>query len=476
MTSGRPFIRNFWVAGRSWRSRSGGAALVRRITRARSPEASPTSRGRCCPGASVTVINERTARHPHRHDRRQGHFQVTSLAPGTYTDPRRDGELPHRGAHAQRPQRRRTTVARHVPHGVGLGESVVVEASGAAVSTEDSQHSGLITAQQIEQIQVKGRDVTSLMRLVPGVRYEDTAESLGESFGTLVPHVSGQRRDWNTIMVDGVLGNEVGQTNRMAQQINLDAVGEIKVLLNTYRAEYGRGGRRADPDRQQGRHAGVPWATRTTTAATRSSTRTTSSTTSRDARGRSYRFNTFGFNLGGPIPGLNKGDEKKFFFFYSIEAPLTERPGPLRSYRVPTEAERRGDFSQTRDLNGDLIAIRDPLTGQNFPGNIVPASRINPNGLALLNMLPLPNVTGQPRLQLPEAGDRREPEDEQRPAPRLAALAERQLLRHLQGLVVRPAGQRGHRGARQVGLVQHALPEHRQRRPASTTRRSSART
>ena len=39
-----------------------------------------------------------------------------------------------------------------------------------------------------------------------------------------------------------MLGNEVGQTDRKAQQINLDAVGEVRVLLNTYRAEYGRGG------------------------------------------------------------------------------------------------------------------------------------------------------------------------------------------------------------------------------------------
>ena len=50
------------------------------------------------------------------------------------------------------------------------------------------------------------------------------------------------RRDWNHITVDGVLGNEVGQTNRMAQNINLDAVSEVRVLLNTFRAEYGRTG------------------------------------------------------------------------------------------------------------------------------------------------------------------------------------------------------------------------------------------
>ncbi len=80
------------------------------------------------------------------------------------------------------------------------------------------------------------------MRLVPGVRFEDNVEAMGESFGTLIPHVGGQRRDWNTVMIDGVLGNEIGQANRLAQTINLDSIAEVKVLLNNYRAEYGRTG------------------------------------------------------------------------------------------------------------------------------------------------------------------------------------------------------------------------------------------
>src|SRR4029450_7290671 len=56
--------------------------------------------------------------------------------------------------------------------------------------------------------------------------------------------------------------------------------------------------------------------------------------------------------------------------------------------------ERAGDFSQTRQTNGTLIAIRDPATGANFPGNVIPASRANAQGLALMNLLPMPNATG----------------------------------------------------------------------------------
>ena len=59
---------------------------------------------------------------------------------------------------------------------------------------------------------------------------------------------------------------------------------------------------------------------------------------------------------------------------------------------MPTDRERSGDFSQSLDSSGRLIVIRDPQTGQPFPGNIIPANRINRNGQALLNVLPLPNT------------------------------------------------------------------------------------
>ncbi|PYR91413.1 MAG: hypothetical protein DMF84_17400 [Acidobacteria bacterium] len=366
--------------------------------------------GQVIPGATVTVINELTNDPRAVVTSANGTFQVTNLAPGTYTvrvemQNFRTAERTHNVL----------TAAERLPIGTvtlpvgGLGETVVVEAVGTHVNTEETQHSGLITAKQIEQIQVKGRDVTSLMRLLPGVRYEDTVESLGESFGTLVPHVGGQRRDWNTIMIDGVLGNEIGQANRMAQQINLDSVAEIKVLLNTYRAEYGRtGGAQVQIVSKSGsaQYAGNLYYYGR-------NERFNANNYFNILAGRDkprYRFNTYGFNLGGPIPRLN-GQDKKTFFFYSLEAPLTERPGPLRRWTVPTALERAGDFSQTLDSAGRLIVIRDPLTGQPFPGNRIPSSRINPNGLALLNLMPLPNAPdrsvtlGQYNLQTQETAE-----------------------------------------------------------------------
>jgi Carboxypeptidase regulatory-like domain/TonB-dependent Receptor Plug Domain len=366
--------------------------------------------GQAIPGATVTVINEQTRDARAGVSGPTGAFQFTNLPPATYTvrvemTNFRPAERTHNVL----------TASERLPVGTvtlsigSVGETVTVEATGTHVNTEETQHSGLITAKQIEQIQVKGRDVTSLMRLLPGVRYEDTVESLGESFGTLVPHVGGQRRDWNTIMIDGVLGNEIGQANRMAQQINLDAVAEVKVLLNTYRAEYGRTG-----------GAQVQIVSKSGTADYAGNLyyygrneRLNANNYFNNLAGREkprYRFNTYGFNLGGPVPGVG-GQEKKTFFFYSLEAPLTERPGPLRQWTVPTALERQGDFSQTLDSAGRLIVIRDPQTGQPFPGNAVPTERINQSGLALLKLMPLPNAQdrnvtkGQYNLQTQETAE-----------------------------------------------------------------------
>ena len=346
------------------------------------------------PGATVSIINEATSDTRVVVSDERGNFQVTNLQPGTYTV---RVEL----ANFRTFERRNVVLSAaerlsigNVPLEVGsIGETVTVESRGTQVNAAETQHSGLITATQIEQVQVLGRDVTSIMRLLPGVRYENTVDSLGMSFGTSVPNVGGARRDWSNVLVDGVIANEVGNSGLMAQQINLDAIAEVRVLLNSYRAEFGRAG-----------GGQVQIVSKSGTSFYRGnlyyygrheSLNATNFFTNRaGAEKPRYRFNTFGGNIGGPVPGVGK----KVFFFYSIEAPLVSRPGQLRNWTMPTEQELRGDFSQTLDAQGRLINIKDPqragacnaVSGGPgcFPGNIIPTDRINPNGLALLNMLP----------------------------------------------------------------------------------------
>jgi len=84
------------------------------------------------------------------------------------------------------------------------------------------------------------------------------------------------------------------------------------------------------------------------------------------------------------------------FGFYNIDIQSIAAPGNLTNYTMPTALERVGDFSQTLDLNGAVIPIKDPKAGNvQFPNNVIQPSRLNPNGLALINVLPLPNYTNR---------------------------------------------------------------------------------
>ena len=94
------------------------------------------------------------------------------------------------------------------------------------------------------------------------------------------------------------------------------------------------------------------------------------------------------------MPFVGTKDDPKLFFFVAQE--YYDQLVPQASsvnIRVPTEAERGGDFSRSVDGAGRPIVIVDPTTGQPFPGNIIPAGRIYAPGRSILNLFPTPNTT-----------------------------------------------------------------------------------
>ena len=371
--------------------------------------------GQVLPGATVTVVNENTKLVRSGVSDARGDFRFPTLVAGTYTV-----KVELQGFKASE---RRSNVLNasstlslgEVKLGLGaLSEVVVVEDSGSKVNVEDTQHSGLISSTQIDQIQSKGRDVMNLLRALPGVRYMDDLDAAGDSFGSEIPHVGGLRQEWNRYTVDGLNGNELSGSRRAATAVNLDSIAEVKVLLNTYRAEFGgTGGSNIQIITKGGgsdyrgnlywygrRRAWTSnrWENnRTATApadpqADCSTTWTTASgATACGLRRPEYHFDTFGFNFGGPVPGQK---EKKLFFFYSLEAPNVKRPGPLRQYMLPTEAERRGDFSQSFPYGqpNNRVVVVDPNTGAAYSNNQIPANMIDRNMQNLMNMYPLPNA------------------------------------------------------------------------------------
>src|SRR5690349_19529242 len=359
--------------------------------------------GQIVPGATVTLTNEGTASVRTAASDERGEFAFRALTPGSYTV---KVELAGFRTIEQRNNvlnaSSRLDLGRLTLDVGALTEIVSVAASGTFVETKNSDYSGLLTANQIAQIQTKGRDVVNLLRLLPGVHYENDIDAMGDSFGSQIPNIAGQRRTWNQVTVDGLNGNELSGTNRMNSSINLDAIAEGKVLLNTYKAEFGHsGGANIEIVSKSGawNYSGSLYS-----YGKRDACNAPPSENKRSGLPKpKLHIDTPGFNLGGPvkIPGLydQKGDKKRFFF-YSFEGPQVQRPGQVRLYRMPTALERQGDFSQTFDTNGRLINIKDPsstaacnvTTGGPgcFAGNIIPSNRFDPNAVALMKLMPLP--------------------------------------------------------------------------------------
>jgi hypothetical protein len=117
-----------------------------------------------------------------------------------------------------------------------------------------------------------------------------------------------------------------------------------------------------------------------------------------------YQDHRYGGSIGGPliIPKLYNGRNRTFWFYTAEQNPFGV---PVQFTRtVPTAAQRQGDFSALLAVNPTTYQIYDPLTTtpaangrfqrQAFAGNIIPQNRLDPTGLALVNLYPLPNVPG----------------------------------------------------------------------------------
>jgi hypothetical protein len=272
-------------------------------------------------------------------------------------------------------------------------ESIVVAAEAPPIQTASQERSAVLDDKQIASLSAVGRDYMNLLKVLPGVTYSGSGS---QTLGTATaPFIHGVRNDYTAINLDGVVANSRGLAGS-ENTLNLDAIAEVKVLLGNYQAEYGK-------------NAGA-----IINVTTKSGTREFHGTAywykrhemfnamdffanrNGDPKPR-YRYNTIGYNVGGPIAfgGFNK-EKDKLFFFFSQEFQPNTRPS-TRTYTFPTELERQGDFSDSREANGALIPVRDPLNKDSrgvalqFPGNKIPQNRINPNTQKLLNVFPMPN-------------------------------------------------------------------------------------
>jgi hypothetical protein len=289
-----------------------------------------------------------------------------------------------------------------------VSESVTVEATAPLVDSASITLGQVVEARTIVELPLNGRDPTALAALAPGVI--PPAAPLTAAQGGNIPSINGGNTLTSTVTVDGATDvNPRGTQYLLLYTPNVDAVAEFKVQTNSMSAEYGRtnGG-------------GI-------TMVTRSGTNQLHGTAYWFIRNSNVDANDFfsnraglplgalqrnqaGVTGGGPvtIPKVYHGKDRTFFFV-DYEA-FREKVGSPQILTVPTTAQRGGDFSQTLNAQSKLIQIFDPINTipnpngaagavlrVQFPGNIIPSSRIDPVARNLVKYYPLPTsnaITG----------------------------------------------------------------------------------
>ncbi len=251
-------------------------------------------------------------------------------------------------------------------------ERVVVEAGIPQLQTESSVVGAVVDNRTISDMPLINRRAAQLARLTGFVVQIGTGSNFSMAGGR------GNNTNWR---IDG--GN--AQNVMVGDQgLNFDppieSLQEFSVSVSNYAAELGRTGGGV-----------VQMTTKSGTNQFHGSAYEYLRNDAMDARTffaatkAPLRYNLYGASLGGPI----RKDKTHFFFNYEARR---QTNGQTFIYNIPTAAEKLGDFS------ANAAAVRDPDTPARtpFPGNRIPASRLDPIGSKLVSFYPDPNVSGQP--------------------------------------------------------------------------------
>ena len=265
-------------------------------------------------------------------------------------------------------------------------EVVTVEASSTPVKLVGGEVSGVITGEMVRELPLNGRNFLQLATLMPGVSAPDFLNVKDKGLlGGSDLSVSGGDVTANLWTVDGANNNDVGSNRTLLVYPSLEAIEEFKILRNSYGPEFGGAS-----------GAQINIVTRSGSNQFRGSLFYSGRDDSLNAKNyflekanqpkEELSRRDFGGSIGGPIV------RDKLHFFGNLEWNLEDR-GTARAAFVPTEAERRGDFSGTRIPGCSQAVPNDPLTGAPFDGNRIPGNRLSPAGQSFLNLYPVPNVT-----------------------------------------------------------------------------------
>jgi len=284
-----------------------------------------------------------------------------------------------------------------------LTESLTVTAQAPLLETATASRGVVVGQEQVKDLPMTVRTALLFASLAPGVQFTGLLAGQMRPFdGFQVENfvrINGGRSGRNNSLLNGIVNSTqegAGTYSGTALSPPPDAISEVRVQTNDFSAEFG--------------HTGGG----TVNVNVKSGTNRFHGSTYYYYQDTNLRANTFtnkqagvpiapfhwkepGIELDGPvyIPNVYDGRNRTFFMF-SWERISDWIPTSAR-FRVPTELERLGDFSQTR-VSGVPITLYDPLTLINGVRQPIPSNDLrnlgrplNPAALAMLKYFPLPN-------------------------------------------------------------------------------------
>ncbi|HEX5734561.1 MAG TPA: TonB-dependent receptor [Blastocatellia bacterium] len=356
-------------------------------------------------GAEITLTNIRTGETRSAKSSDDGYYSLTFIPPGIYDfSVKVQGFKEYINKSIELFVNDKKTLNIALEPGA-VSETVTVT-SDAPIIQSTPTVGDVVENRKIVEIPLNNRNFLQLVTLVPGVTSDDTAESGVGLTSTTNIVIAGSRRNSTNYLVDGVSNVDVGSNITLLSTPTVDSIQEFRVITSVPNAEFGRasGGVVNIITAGGGRdfHGSAYEFLRNDKLNANSFLNNTAGRFCDDglaapigrecgelrAPRSTLRYNNFGYTFSGPvwIPKAYPRGGDKTFFFWSQEWRRIIRQPAENIITVPSLRERRGDFSQSS------VQIIDPLTGQQFPGNVIPENRLDPTALTILNLYPEPTI------------------------------------------------------------------------------------
>lgn len=362
------------------------------------------SSGAAVPGAKVSAINADTNETSVATSDNSGNYAIPLLRPGTY-------KVTATASGFKQFVRDRVVLEAARVAGIeitlevgSMTETVEVTAAAAVLETQSASRTGVVTTQQVAEMPLNARNPFMLGAMMSGVTFNGAAiwQRPFDNGAIAEWSINGSRNSSTEYFLDGASNNGQMGGNNIAYVPIVDAVQEFTVMQNLYNAEYGHtGGGILNVVLKSGTNSfhGAAWEYMRRTSLDANTFQNNSVATNLDKNLKAIRpthyLDQYGFQFEGParIPGLLRKDGPvKLFYLGSFENYREGTPNPLiLSYAEPEM--RTGDFSKLTTAAGALIPIYDPTTAvyapngnivtdrAQFPGNRIPASRLDPVAL-----------------------------------------------------------------------------------------------